>query len=136
MIIQTDITDLPKAAADMIVRAETSGKPYFVLIEEENVDISSHNHDLAGMKKAIRSFDTAVKAAVELSSPDTTVIVLADHETGGLSGWCRFKSSDHTGGKVPLLPQENMPVCFRANWIIRKSIIKSAEYCLRRHKIP
>lgn len=102
MIIQTDITDLPKAAADMIVRAETSGKPYFVLIEEENVDISSHNHDLAGMKKAIRSFDTAVKAAVELSSPDTTVIVLADHETGGLSGWCRFKSSDHTGGKVPL----------------------------------
>ena len=102
MIIQTDITDLPKAAADMIVRAETSGKPYFVLIEEENVDISSHNHDLAGMKKAMYSFDTAVKAAVELSSPDTTVIVLADHETGGLSGRCQFKSTDHTGVKVPL----------------------------------
>ena len=91
-----------KAAADMIVRAEMSGKPYFILIEEENVDISSHNHDLAGMKKAMYSFDAAVKAAVELSSPDTTVIVLADHETGGLSGWCRFKSTDHTGGKVPL----------------------------------
>lgn len=102
MIIQTDVADLPKAAADMIVRAEVSEKPYFVLIEEENVDISSHSNDLAGMKKAMYSFDAAVKAAVELSSPDTTVIVLADHETGGLSGWCRFKSTDHTGGKVPL----------------------------------
>lgn len=102
MIIQTDITDLPKAAADVIVRAETSGKPYFLLIEEEGTDIASHNHDLAGMKKAVYNFDTAVKAAVELSSPDTTVIVLADHETGGLSRWRRFKSTKHTGRNVPL----------------------------------
>lgn len=102
MVIRTDIADLPQAAADIIAQAETSGKPYFILIEEENVDISSHSNDLAGVKKAMYDFDTAVKTAVELSSPDTTVIVLADHETGGLSGRCRFKSTEHTDKNVPL----------------------------------
>lgn len=136
MIIQTDITDLPKAAADMIVRAETSGKPYFVLIEEENVDISSHNHDLAGMKKPYGVLIRPSKPplnSVRRTRPSLFLPIMkrADCPAGAGSNPQIIRAA-----RFPFLPQENMPVCFRANWIIRKSIIKSAEYCLRRHKIP
>ena len=34
--------------------------------------------------------------------PDTTLIVLADHETGGLTDECQYTTKNHTGVDIPL----------------------------------
>ena len=43
-------------------------------------------------------FDNAVKEAYSFAqqNKNTTVIVLADHETGGLNGDCVYTSNNHT----------------------------------------
>ena len=49
-------------------------------------------------------FDYAVMKAVNFAHrhPDTTVIMLADHETGGLTDKCQYTSHGHTGVNIPL----------------------------------
>ena len=56
------------------------------------------------MKKELYDFDYAVMKAVNFTyqHPDTTVIVLADHETGGLTDSCAYTSHGHTGVNIPL----------------------------------
>ncbi len=101
-IIRTEISDLAQATAEIITQAKASQKDYFILIEEENIDIASHANDLEKMTQAVYDFDLAVKTAVNLASPDTTIVVLADHETGDLSSGCRFRSVRHTAQNVPV----------------------------------
>lgn len=103
MVVRGDIENLPATAADIVEQAEMTGFPYFILIEEGDTDKQSHGQNPAGALRALHNFDAAVKAVVELVSPDTTVIVLSDHETGGLNAQdCQFTTTEHTDANIPL----------------------------------
>ncbi|MBR6412362.1 MAG: alkaline phosphatase [Alphaproteobacteria bacterium] len=77
-------------------------KGFFALFEGAKIDTKSHKNDLEGMKKELYDFDYAVMKAVNFaySHPDTTVIVLADHETGGLTDSCSYTRKGHTGQNI------------------------------------
>lgn len=78
--------------------------PFFAMIEGAYIDKKSHAGQMPEMQAAMRDFDSAVRQAYRFTqkTPDTTLIVLADHETGGLDEECRFTSTQHTGIDVPL----------------------------------
>ncbi len=85
---------------------------FFLMIENEGVDSSSHQNFLADVQGSLISFDLAVGVALEFaaSRSDTLVVVTADHETGGLrlnetkTGRVRpeWSTTDHTAGAVPI----------------------------------
>lgn len=77
-------------------------RPFFILIEESEIDKQSHKNDFKMMKKALISFDKAVKEAYSYvqENKDTTLIVLSDHETGGLSSSCVYKTKNHTARNI------------------------------------
>ncbi len=60
---------------------------FFLMIEGSKIDSYSHDNDINGMISELNAFDAAVSRAVAYAKkhPDnTTVIVVADHETGNL----------------------------------------------------
>ena len=79
-----------------------SGQPFFALFEEAGTDTNSHANKLPEMKKSLYDFDLSVMKAVAFAAehPKTTVIVLSDHETGGLTPDCRYTSTWHTGADI------------------------------------
>ena len=74
------------------------------MLEGAKIDTKSHKNDLEGMKKELYDFDYAVMKAANFvyTHPDTTLIVLADHETGGLTDKCEYTRKNHTGVNIPL----------------------------------
>ena len=90
-----------------------SGKPFFLLLEEEEIDTAAHRNDGLRMSAALQRFDAAVAKAVAFAARDgaTLVLVLGDHATGGLtidakSGESEmvlhWASTQHTGEPVPI----------------------------------
>ena len=71
---------------------------FFLIVEESETDKQSHANNINQMKQAFVRFDNAVKEAYSFAqqNKNTTVIVLADHETGGLNGDCVYTSNSHT----------------------------------------
>ena len=57
------------------------------MIEGSQIDSGEHINDFDYAFSELKDFNTAVKAALDFAEKDknTLVIVLADHETGGLS---------------------------------------------------
>ena len=60
---------------------------FFLMAEGSHIDHGGHNNDFCYMLEELMAFDDAVAAALKWaeSRNDTVVIVLADHETGGLA---------------------------------------------------
>ncbi|MDR1671510.1 MAG: alkaline phosphatase [Alistipes sp.] len=60
---------------------------FFLMVEGSMIDYTCHDNNAAAMIDEIREFDDAVGIAFDYadSHPGTLVIVLADHETGGLT---------------------------------------------------
>lgn len=58
---------------------------YFIMIEAGRIDHASHANDAGRMVKDVLALDEAVTRARGLASADTLVVVVADHETGGLA---------------------------------------------------
>lgn len=90
-----------------------SGRPFFLVVEDEEIDTAAHANDGARMSGALRRFDGAVAAAAAFAARDgeTLVLVLGDHATGGLTIDARsgegkigllWGSRKHTGEPVPL----------------------------------
>lgn len=85
---------------------------FFLLIENEGTDASSHrNEELASIVSEMLDVDHAVRALVEYRRrrPDTLVVVLSDHETGGLALLpsegglvARYATGHHTAELVPV----------------------------------
>jgi alkaline phosphatase len=86
---------------------------FFLLIEHEGTDSSSHQNNQGDVRKALTSFDEAVGVALDFAAKhgDTLVVVTADHETGGLrvsetktlSKWrIEWSTGEHTATAVPL----------------------------------
>ncbi|MBN2653255.1 MAG: alkaline phosphatase [Spirochaetales bacterium] len=66
--------------------ADATGKPFFLMIEGSKIDTHAHRARTHRTILSTLHFDMAVKSALEYAytNKDTLVIVLADHETGGL----------------------------------------------------
>jgi alkaline phosphatase len=66
---------------------EQQPEGFFLLLENEGTDESSHQGDLAGVIDAALELERTVDAVLAWigSRTDTLVVVLADHETGGLT---------------------------------------------------
>lgn len=81
--------DLTKAGISVL---ENKDKFIFA-IESAMVDTACHDNDLGGAVWEVRALDNAVKEALAFAGrheDETLIIVLADHETGGVSllkGW-------------------------------------------------
>jgi alkaline phosphatase len=60
---------------------------FFLLVEEEGVDEMAHHNNGTRMLQAMRALDDAVQVARDhvAEHPDTLLIVVGDHETGGLA---------------------------------------------------
>ncbi|WP_448376213.1 alkaline phosphatase [Fervidobacterium sp.] len=63
------------------------GKPFMLMVEGSQIDWEAHANDFYGVWKETVEFDNAVRVALEFAAKDgnTLVVVLGDHETGGLS---------------------------------------------------
>jgi alkaline phosphatase len=109
-----DVPDapLPMLAQWAIDQLDDDPEGFFLLIEQEGSDSSSHQNQGADLRKALISFDEAVGVALDFASKhkNTLVVVTSDHETGGLrisdtkTGRFRieFSTIDHTGTFVPV----------------------------------
>uniref|UniRef100_A0A7C4CCA1 Alkaline phosphatase n=1 Tax=Fervidobacterium thailandense TaxID=1008305 RepID=A0A7C4CCA1_9BACT len=64
-----------------------SGKPFALMVEGSQIDWESHANDYYGIWKETVEFDEAVRVAIDFAKRDgnTLVVVIGDHETGGLS---------------------------------------------------
>ena len=99
MDIAVPVPRLSDEILPRLAKLSEAGKPFFVMFEEAGTDTNSHNKQLEPMKKALYDFDLSVMKAVAFAHehPNTTVIVLSDHETGGLTPDCRYTIGYHTG---------------------------------------
>ena len=90
-----------------------SGRPFFLLVEDEEIDTAAHANDGVRMSRALHRFDGAVAAAADFASKDgeTLVLVMGDHATGGLTIDSRSRGREiallwggrgHTGEPVPV----------------------------------
>lgn len=96
--------NIPSMAPELKKTLSNIQEPFFVMAEGAYIDKHSHNNDLKKMNMALTDFDNAVKESVHFAQRNkkTTVIVLADHETGGLNKSCQYTQKYHTGVPVPL----------------------------------
>lgn len=76
------LASLLRAAVDVL-----EPDPYFLLVEGANIDVAEHRNDAAATAHDAVEFFEAVSAATEIAEEDgnTVVLVVADHDTGGLS---------------------------------------------------
>ncbi len=78
------ISTISQKAIDVLTKHE---KPFFLVIENEGSDTSSHRHDAHALILEVLELDNAVKNAYEFYKKhptETLIIVTADHETAGL----------------------------------------------------
>jgi alkaline phosphatase len=64
-----------------------SPKGFFAMIEGGRIDHAAHRNDAAATIQDMLAFDAAVGVALDFArrTPDTLLIVTADHETGGMA---------------------------------------------------
>jgi alkaline phosphatase len=76
-----DMTD----AAIKVLSANPEG--FFLMVEESAIDRMAHRNNAPLMLKGVLELDRAVQVALEFAkqSPDTLIVVTADHECGGLA---------------------------------------------------
>ncbi len=106
------------AKALEIITANSEGRGFFMMVEGSLIDGAGHTNDAEMLLGEMLDFDNAVGVAFDYADthPGTLVIVVADHETGGLtipagkenfllpdSGIeFRWSTGGHTGTMVPM----------------------------------
>ncbi len=111
---------LPKATGKAleILTNNSRGKGFFMMVEGSQIDGAAHANNGRSMLAETHEFDDAVGVAFDYADkhPGTLVIVLADHETGGLSivpgnvdflkaesgVTLEFATGGHSGSMIPL----------------------------------
>lgn len=104
MDIMVPVSKISELIIPRLTFLNQNKKGFFVMFEGAHIDTNSHKNKLPEMKEALYDFDLAVMYATDFvrQNPDTTVIVLADHETGGLTNECSYTTSTHTGADIPV----------------------------------
>lgn len=79
-----DLAEMTSKALE-ILSSDQDG--FVVMIEGGRIDHASHANDFPSTIQEVLDFDAAFKAAIDFAKKDgnTSVVVTADHETGGLS---------------------------------------------------
>jgi len=79
---------------------------FFLLVEEEGIDEFAHNNNAEKVILAGRALDRAVRVAVAFArrTPGTLVLVVGDHETGGLAIE-NVDENDESGQPTPTDPE-------------------------------
>lgn len=102
------LSDLVSFAVAYLDAKDEDG--FFLMVEGSYIDKKSHSQDLFGMIPQLLGFDEAVETAFELAKDFASIIVTADHETGGLkyNGETKYELSDklytrgsHSSANVP-----------------------------------
>lgn len=63
-----------------------TGKPYFLMVEGGRIDMACHVSDARSEVEELADFDKAIETAtLEARQKTTTILVTADHATGGLA---------------------------------------------------
>ncbi|QGQ94726.1 alkaline phosphatase [Paenibacillus psychroresistens] len=113
------LPDMTKKAIDVL---SANKKGFFLMVEEEAIDEMAHNNNAALTIKAGQELDKAVKLAKDYAkkNPDTLVLVLADHETGGMSIEDAADDKDETGDAISKedgpFPIVNSKESFNVDW--------------------
>lgn len=111
---------LPQATAKALELLKScSRKGMFLMVEGSLIDYGGHGNSEKDIVAETRDFDNAVGVAMDFAdqNPGTLVIILADHETGGMSVISnnadftesesgvktRFSTGGHSAVMVPLL---------------------------------
>ncbi len=78
---------LRKAVALAIARLDKTGRPFFLMVENEHIDLYSHENDISNTVDEVLDLDLAVGHAMQYAAanPQTLIVVGADHECGGLT---------------------------------------------------
>lgn len=82
---------LPEAVAQTLKILENnsrqSEKGFLVMVEGSQIDKAAHANEFDWMLAEMRDFDKAIQVAMDFAdrTPGTLVVVVADHETGGLT---------------------------------------------------
>lgn len=100
-----------------ILSADAAGRGFVLMVEGSLIDMAAHSNDAKELLGELRDFECAVAAAMDFAdrTPGTLVVVVADHETGGLSIPAnktdftqaenglnyRFGTRSHTASMVP-----------------------------------
>lgn len=122
-IVAYDNKDLPfksKGRGDFLTekfeavidQLDQSKKPFFFVVENSHIDAAGHYNSAVDILEEVLDFDKCVGKAIEYinKNNNTTLIVLSDHETGGITiphgnGShinLSFGTDDHTGSAVPV----------------------------------
>lgn len=105
---------LAKLAAWSLERLARDPDGFFLLVEHEGTDTASHHNDSAALMSAVVELDEAVGAIVDFARArgDILVIVLGDHETGGLQIAGKpgepelvWRDDYHSGEAVPVFSE-------------------------------
>ena len=102
----SDLPDVTEAAIRALARNPGG---FFLMVEGGQIDWRSHNNETAETLAEMYWFDDAICHAVrfkEVHPEETLIVVVGDHETGGLTFdealTAKWTSGDHTGADVPL----------------------------------
>ncbi|WP_230633159.1 alkaline phosphatase [Paenibacillus athensensis] len=78
------LAQMSQKALDIL---STNSKGFAMLIEGGRIDHAGHANDLPANVQEVLDFDAAVKTVMDFAKKDghTSVVITADHETGGLS---------------------------------------------------
>ena len=97
---EPSVADMTRAAIRLLHGQSPNG--FFAFIESENTDTASHLSDVASLIHDYREFDRAVGLAYEFYRKyprETLILVLSDHETGGLGFTQALKDLSSTRGE-------------------------------------
>ena len=96
------VKNIDTETKELLSKLKNEQQPFFIMIEESETDKQSHLNNYQKMKEALIRFDNAIQTAYNFvqTRNDTTLIVLADHETGGLTSDCEYTKNNHTGENV------------------------------------
>jgi alkaline phosphatase len=80
---QPSLAQMTESAIDVL---SDRGNGYFLMVEGSRIDHAGHLNDAAAHLRDILAFNDAVKTALDAArGSNTLVLVVSDHETGGLT---------------------------------------------------
>eukprot|EP01084_Bolivina_argentea_P239273 402202_1 len=82
-----DLLEMSKKAIELLDSKYGNKNGYFLMIEGSKIDSCGHDNDIVCMLWEMEEFEKTIEYVMDYAQNDseTLVIILADHETGGLS---------------------------------------------------
>lgn len=91
---EPSLPDMTKAALDFLSKND---KGFFLLVEGGRIDHAAHANSVEDLLEDFMEFDEAIGVVLEYrkKNPDTAILLVGDHDTGGVSITQRGKDSGY-----------------------------------------